>query len=328
MLFRRRAEAGTTLTGVVIVVLIAGAFLAGVFASLRAIDRERQEKTTRQHMQQITNALSVYYQKHNRLPCPAEPDQGATSEPFGAERGSGLAGDQPGSCTGNANLLGIVPFRALGLSEREVQDGWRRFITYRVAESVATSDPLAGGSPPRVHDLCRVQCVWICPGLGSCGGGGPAGTGACGGVTGQNLNPEKAVQCCPEPESGFDVRDRDGNTLIPDPGSPTSYANINSVAPPSSAGLNEDLPDILAIVLVSHGPNGHGAFLGDGTRLDGGDVGTFEVENADADGLFVLTQTIQPEAGYFDDIVVWRTKHLLFSEVGGYRSGCEDPPLP
>lgn len=80
--------------------------------------------------------------------------------------------------------------------------------------------------------------------------------------------------------------------------------------------------------LVLCGINAHGAFFGNGARFDAGDARPFGQENADDDGIFLQTSTMQPNAGYFDDLLEWRTKQLLFSQVGGYRTGCEGTPLP
>lgn len=302
--------------GAAIAVAIAGLLLAGVFSGLRALDREKQEDITRAHFRQIVYALSIYTQKHTRLPCPAEPDRAVTSEPFGAERGSGAMGRNPGSCSGEAELVGIVPFKALGLSERDVQDGWRRFITYRVKSSLADIDP-HGSPPPKVHDLCRVKDVWVIPSGG-------------GGILDQNVNPEKALFCCVAPDPAFDVRRsmRKQDTLLSEAAQPGSYQPIHAPAPPPSI-TSDEIPDVLAVVLVSHGPNGHGAFIGNGARVDAGSVSVFEAENADGDGLFISVPTVEADGGYFDDMVEWRSQTGIYSEVGGYADGCRGPaPQP
>lgn len=304
-----RGEKGYTVVILATLLVAVGLFAAGSFALLKSVDRESQEDATRRNMSRIVYALSVYVQKHSRLPCPADPDMSAGAQPFGAERGSGANGDSYGSCN-PSERLGIVPFKTLGLPEFAVRDGWRNFITYRVSSTFATFDPtVPPGHYPRVHEICREKDVWVFPSAGP-----PAV---------MNKNPNKAIFCCGLPEPGFDVVDPDGNSLVYSGVMPGDYKMLHVPVPHVAAGA--DLPDMLAVVLVSHGANGHGAYLGNGTRIDLGGVAAAEAENADNDGAFVAAPRTEAASAYFDDILAWRTQHHLMTEVGNYYAGCTAP---
>lgn len=313
----KAGERGIALVWVAAVLVAVGLFSAGVLSLLRPIDYEKQEKTTEQNMRQILYALSAYAQKNSRLPCPADPDRTSGPEPFGAERGSGASGNSYGDCTG-ADVLGIVPFRTLGLSERDIRDGWRNFITYRMSAAFETFDPTEPpGHYPQVHEICREKDVWVFP------AGNPPDKA--------NVNPQKAIFCCGGAEAGFDVVDGGGASLpypsgvIPVAVNPV-YKHLHTPKPHVAAGGT--VPEKLAVVLVSHGGNGHGAFLDDGTRIDLGNVFAAEDSNADADGLFVLLPRNYSDSAYFDDMIMWRTQSHILSEVGGnsdFTPDCSSP---
>lgn len=220
----RQAEKGSMLIIMAILVLIGGLALAGTVSLLRPVDREAQEAITHQKMDQIMTALSVYAKRNGRLPCPAEPDQGVSAQPFGAERGSGPNGEAPeGSCSGTTEF-GIVPFRTLGLSEDVARDGWKNFMSYYA------------------------------------------------------------------PDSGL------------------------------------FLPSGPAVVLVSHGRNGHGVYLDDGTRAKMGIISALESENANDDATFVSRLRNDADSDeYFDDMIAMRTGAELLDCFPDETSpgGCE-----
>ena len=73
-----------------------------------------------------------------------------------------------------------------------------------------------------------------------------------------------------------------------------------------------------ALVLVSHGPNGKGAWLGNGTnnRATLPESGP-ELQNADGDQIFVDGPwNLKPGPAYFDDIVRWMTQDGIMAAHG------------
>ena len=296
-----------------LLVMAAGLLLAGALSLLRPVDREVQEARTRHTMDGIVHALAVYGQRHLRLPCPATPDRSGGPEPFGAERGSGPNGDQKGSC-GAGEIEGIVPFRALGLSEDAARDGWGNFITYRANLYLANIPDLTANPPPKAHKACREKDVWVVK-------NGPSW---------ENLNPRKAVFCCPghdaSKSSHVNVLNGVGGlaeSVVPGDDKFSGYASVH--APSPKGGENTAA---VAVVLVSHGRNGLGAFLDNGSRVNGSAMSAMESENADGDTGFVDRPRNEVGLGeYFDDMVAWRTSAMLYAELGGHANSC-DEPLP
>jgi hypothetical protein len=72
--------------------------------------------------------------------------------------------------------------------------------------------------------------------------------------------------------------------------------------------------EFLALVLVSHGPKGYGAFTDSGNRTP-----TFSKEkakNADNSGNFTDQPLCQKAESYFDDTVRWATRHTFIAQYG------------
>lgn len=291
-------DRGFTLVEMAVVTMIAGVLLASVLKVVVPYMEMARLKATKANMERTIDVLASYAQRNNRIPCPAEPDQGMTAQPFGAERGSGPNGDQIGSCSG-AETEGIVPFRTLGMHENEVQDGWKNFITYKVSP-VFTLDPRDVTN--QAHARCRTEGIWV--------------------QTGGNRNPQKARFCCPAispfPQA-TDLRIEDGNgkTLWAFPRSAAGYDAVDVVEPfPVWFDAATDNVTVPAVMLVSHGKNGFGAFLSSGGRTTG-TSGNDEQENADGDQVFIdRDRSTSGDANHFDDLLVWRTQDQLYSETG------------
>lgn len=329
MLSRIRSENGFTLMEVAAVVAILGIIVAGVIAVIQPMSRAASLKTTKANMSRAVDALAGYVHQYNRLPCPADPDRNGATEPYGAERGSGAAGNSFGSCSGAA-VEGILPFRTLGLTEAEAKDGWGRFLTYRVSPAFTTS-PNTG----RAHARCRREAVWfdISGALVIGGGGGDvifSNTGNInislggGGVSLRNRNAQKARFCCPDtapfaPATDIQILDgAGGTTLWPFVRSTSDYDDVNEVVEDPVFAPAADNVTIPAMVLVSHGRNGLGAFTEAGTRIPLAGASPDEIENANGDRVFVSRPYSEGDGdNYFDDIVIWRTQDHLYTEAGG-----------
>jgi prepilin-type N-terminal cleavage/methylation domain-containing protein len=91
---------------------------------------------------------------------------------------------------------------------------------------------------------------------------------------------------------------------------------MSTGVPPDNAGL-ADIRNLagstvaieIAAVVVSHGPNGAGAYRPDGSKI--ADGVNSELENSDADQIFVA-DTPTPS---FDDQLIWISPHLLKSRL-------------
>lgn len=151
-----KSEKGFTVIEVGVVLGISAMLLVtGLTLSKPIIEKMQKNKTERQ-MENINDRLASFVHRNNRLPCPANP--ASSGEPFGAERGSGGSG--AGNCVG-ADAVGIVPFRALGLDESDVRDGWGNLISYHVSPVFAVNqDDVPDNDHDRIHEFCR-SSAWI-----------------------------------------------------------------------------------------------------------------------------------------------------------------------
>lgn len=161
---------------------------------------------------------------------------------------------------------------------------------------------------------------------------------------GDNINGPKAKFCCVMQNAGLPAStdivmyltsDATATPLTPARGS-THYGAISDVY--KSSGFAAPVPldqrdeaVIPAFVLISHGPNGYGAYLVDGTSNRapfnvGPTANVSERANADNDAARIyFTGPAYRAAGtrYYDDIVMWRTQFGIMAYNG--TSSCALP---
>ena len=122
---RLRHSTGFTLVEMAVVVLLLGIVLTMGLRMLKATQDNAAWSETRLKQDRIKVALIGFFRTNGRLPCPD-----SALLPTGAE---------PAVCLANAGR-GVLPWKVLGLSVGDVQDGWSNFFTYRVANATpATS---------------------------------------------------------------------------------------------------------------------------------------------------------------------------------------------
>ena len=338
---------GFSVLELAIVALIIAVLGAAVLALLNPWLHAARIMETREKMGKIEAALNAFAIGNSRLPCAAEPRRGAVGEPYGYADGSGTAGDAvPALCV---LTQGMVPFRTLGLPEDMVVDGWGRYMTYAVSPAFTVYSTARGNVAPNVHAACRTR-EWLREVLL------PNGDNAF-----ENRNPHKARFCCPDETNGPDLvvrDDADANVLaVPRAAGPYGYAPPDTKMDPYDMSAvppvpyNESRADIeanrqyylqpqvplpqfrataIAYVLVSHGPDGNGAFapaINGGTLTDarvGFDAAERQGENADNDNVFVAhADSVALEGNTkIDDIVSWRTQDAIFAEEG---DSCASP---
>jgi hypothetical protein len=84
---------------------------------IHSIYKQKKDQQTEQNLNQVTQALAAYVLVHKRLPCPANPQ--ATPD------NAGLSEDD--------RVIGLVPYRTLGLPETVAKNGYRYWLTYAVS---------------------------------------------------------------------------------------------------------------------------------------------------------------------------------------------------
>jgi type II secretory pathway pseudopilin PulG len=288
-------QQGITLVEVALSLVIAGVLMAGAMALNQRARAQRQYESTYDNMDTIIQALSVYVETAGRLPCPADP--AASDVTIGWERGvkpadlQVAAGHFPAGSCDQKTREGIVPFMTLGLPAQTAMDGWGHFYTYAVSPVFTRQNDQssAAADTGRVHGRCR-HAGWV------------------NAFDRYNRNAIKARFCCADQATPtFDV-DSDliilhtagGAALSPvrTPGNMGSYDDITKTTTTLMSGTNVPVMDASpveapALVLISHGRDGNGAWLGNGTnnRLDPPESGP-ELQNADGDQVLSMVRGI------------------------------------
>lgn len=288
------ASGGFTLIEVVMVLLIVSVVIAMAAVMTRGVVGAQKRSLTATRLAGVDVSLVQFVVQKKRLPCPADGTLDTSNN------NAGLEGPRTatGGCT--AQQDGVVPWRALALSEADATDGWDRRITYRVGSLLAADngmdmsacDPAGGADAVAASpNACVAGCVST--NLPACTlptrfltGNGAAG-------------------------KGLQVRSLAGVVLMePNPG-----ANPHTGA---------------AYVLVSHGESGGGGYLNTGRPATSTSTdGTEELKNY-ASAAFVnntvtyhVDDSTNTTAGptHFDDIVSRPSVLAIASKAGlGPRS--------
>ena len=117
-----RSAAGFTLVEMAVVITLMAIFATMGLRLLQATRDSAAWTETKTKQERIKLALVGYLRSNGTLPCPDATAVGIAP--------TGLKGTSP--CLG-ALGSGVVPWKDLGLSVADVQDGWSNFFTYRVA---------------------------------------------------------------------------------------------------------------------------------------------------------------------------------------------------
>ena len=135
--FPTRQMHGFTLIELAIVIALIGLLLGGGSMLIEPLLNKNRRGDTKARLNLIEDALTLYAANNDDLPCPSDPALGPGDAANGGESPPGIF------CT-NIVAVGGVPWRALGLSEADVLDGWGRRVTYAVTGSLAvqTGTPL------------------------------------------------------------------------------------------------------------------------------------------------------------------------------------------
>jgi prepilin-type N-terminal cleavage/methylation domain-containing protein len=150
----RNKQSGFTLIEVTMVIFILGLLIAPVvFFSPKFIDAYRAD-LTRIKSDRVMMAYSSFMQKNLRLPCVSWPQVSSDSPIIGAERNLMSPANWDEGCQ-NTNSpgmtafatghnVGVVPWRALGIPENYIMDGWAR--PFQVRADPKSSLPVANPS--------------------------------------------------------------------------------------------------------------------------------------------------------------------------------------
>ncbi len=120
------SRSGFSLIEVAIVLTIIGIVIGYALPTFLKYRQYAQFQATKKHQELILYSLASHLLVSRQIPCPADP--AATDNSFGIARLM---------CTAPANkLIGIVPFRTLGIPEALAKDGFGRYFTYAIDPEV------------------------------------------------------------------------------------------------------------------------------------------------------------------------------------------------
>ena len=122
-----------TALSLAILALVIGALVPGLL-SMRAAEQARATQT---RLEAVMRASAAFVQANGCFPCPSTPASQAT-----AGRGWVRGDTNAALCNGCSAPVGLVPFRALGLSESFARDGYNHWLTFSV-DSTLTANNLA-----------------------------------------------------------------------------------------------------------------------------------------------------------------------------------------
>ncbi len=149
---RNIVPAAFSLIELSIVILIASILITGALSFSTAGINNAKVKNSRDRINALYQSLGNYLLTNKKLPCPASLKTIKSSDPVNY----GLAVGSDGSCSGigvynngsgsNTHLVyGMVPVKALGLSNDMAEDGFESKIAYMVDNRFTVSD---SASPP------------------------------------------------------------------------------------------------------------------------------------------------------------------------------------
>jgi prepilin-type N-terminal cleavage/methylation domain-containing protein len=148
-------SSGYTLVEISVVLVIISLLTAGGLTLGAGMVNQAAHIDTKKILNQIDQSLRDYYTVNGRLPCPASRTLAITDADFGREVNGGSC-NSTGAITGtsysNDVRIGMIPVRALGLSDRAASDKYGNRILYAVTRQL-TDASVFGASDGAVHVL-------------------------------------------------------------------------------------------------------------------------------------------------------------------------------
>ena len=268
----RSPSPGFTLVEIAVVLFIVGVLIAMAAAVTRGVSAAQKRSLTATKMATVDAALVQFVQQQKRLPCPGNGTLASTDANAGLEANRTLVAGVM-QCSNQTG--GVLPWRALGLSENDATDGWDRRFTYRLQATLGADNAM--------------DMSWCDPaGTGPLLGGVCNNTGACTSTTAGSCTPPNLYL----QGKGLEVRNIAGTVLM--------FPNGNPAGTPPYTGA--------AYVLISPGETGGGGYLGSGNvGVTTGTDGTEEQKNYANLGLqaYYVDDSLMDTAGatHYDDLV-------------------------
>lgn len=317
-------QRGFTLIEMSLVIAILGLMVGGGIIAIGPILLQAKTNQTNVAMDQIESALVVFAIRNNRLPCPADGSFTSTANAaqYGLEQAPAAAG---GPCTVAALANSVVPWRTLGLDETYSVDGWNNRISYFPANSmIAGVNTLVDNTG--LNCLNRIASTTAPPQGFRSTTCDPANALTAGSYGTYNLPTFPfgnyiAVYVAANPYGA--------ELTSANPGA--AGTAVSSSTSPNYVGLYGQRA---AYVLISHGTSGWYSWpRGGGAQRPTPNVVNYVVKTYNDTGSagpggslgFVqgtpMPSSQQSSAGYFDDIVRWRSPAFVIQNCGSGACG-------
>ena len=139
-------QKGFTLVEVAIVLIIGGLILGLLTTSLINYTKNTQYNATQQRLDEIEEAMQLFFSLNGRYPCPAVITAAPDTAAFGVELVDTDCAGEPANATGipvvagatDSVRFGAVPVRTLNMPDDYVADAWGGRFLYGVTEILAT----------------------------------------------------------------------------------------------------------------------------------------------------------------------------------------------
>lgn len=283
-----RRNGGFSLIELSIILMIASMLTVTVLYQYRDWRNSKIAGDTESRRNIVSNALTLFITNFGRLPAPADPTLSNSAPSAGYEAAPATYGGAVGECNGavcrvagfkdtpldtnstnDPVLIGAVPYAALGISPVDATDGWGNKFTYAVTEYLTNSSVNRGGA--------------------FAAGMAPIFNDQAGAIRMEETVAEQVSDL--SAPSGFRYT---GNVLAPNPSQNPDFAGSNK--------LNSFM-----LVVVSHGPDGKGAYTYGGVLNSPCSGVGRDLENCDGDADFIKADkgtgvyNRVPGTAYFDD---------------------------
>jgi prepilin-type N-terminal cleavage/methylation domain-containing protein len=189
-----RRGAGFTLIELIVVIAILGLVATLMIGMSASLISQQRIQTTRARLANIDTALTLFVTQYKRLPCPADGTRTSAASDAGTENIT--AGGPPRTCASNQRD-GVVPWRAVGLTAADAEDGWGNRFTYRVgpdlvvdmAMDFTSCDPAGTGVlPATIPPYCNAYST----AAGNCNA---ANLGSCTTLQRRRMQPGQESRC-------------------------------------------------------------------------------------------------------------------------------------
>jgi prepilin-type N-terminal cleavage/methylation domain-containing protein len=155
MRINKNPESGFSLIELSIVIMISGMLMSAYLQYYTTVQTKKHYDITKQRLQDIRTALTLYVATHGNLPCPAGPagDYSADSCANEADPMPGVERyniEPPHDPTDGKDDVwtGILPMKELRLDKEQIQDGWNNMFTYAVTRRLTFTNGMRGNPLP------------------------------------------------------------------------------------------------------------------------------------------------------------------------------------